>query len=146
MFYSDKKKTFESVFVPASIDKLDMSLYVPVDQYSKQDFNLNEAGWIRDTISTIARAQTIEEYNALVSRLTQVAAGSSLPDDLTDQQAFDMIKPRYSQSNQEIQQYIEFTNGSFAERVTAAYKKALGKSTDKSVDKPDVKEDTTPNV
>ena len=71
-----------------------------IDDYDEQDFNINEAGWIRNDISQLARAQSQAEYDAIMKRLVQ---RSDDPDDgLTDEEKFAVIKPRYCQSYNDV--------------------------------------------
>lgn len=102
-----------------------MSMLVPVDQYDAQDFNLNEAGWVRNSIAQIARAQSMDEYNALAARMVQVRVDNNLPEDVTDEQAFDLIKPRFAQSANEVQQFIEMSHDVYMKRMDEAYRKAV---------------------
>lgn len=82
---------------------------VPIDSFDSQDFNLNEAGWVRNDISQLARAQSLQEYNLIMSRLQVLQDSKSLPENMTVEQAFKTIKPRFCQSPNEIEQWIEFT-------------------------------------
>lgn len=82
---------------------------VPIDNFDSQDFNLNEAGWVRNDISQLARAQSLQEYNLIMSRLQVLQDSKSLPENMTVEQAFKTIKPRFCQSPNEIEQWIEFT-------------------------------------
>ena len=82
---------------------------VPIDSFDSQDFNLNDAGWVRNDISQLARAQSLQEYNLIMARLQVLKASNSLPEDMTVEQAFKTIRPRFCQSPNEIEQWIEFT-------------------------------------
>lgn len=82
---------------------------VPIDNFDGQEFNLNDAGWVRNDISQIARAQSLQEYNLIMSRLQVLDESKSLPDNMTVEQAIKSIKPRFCQSPNEIEQWIEFT-------------------------------------
>ena len=82
---------------------------VPIDDFDSQEFNLNEAGWVRNDISQLSRAQSLQEYNLIMSRLQVLQQSNSLPENMTIEQAFKTIKPRFCQSPNEIEQWIEFT-------------------------------------
>lgn len=98
---------------------------VTIDQFDAKDFNINEAGYIRNDISQLARAQSKSEYDAIMSRLVQLKNQGGLPDGTSNEDAIAMIKPRWAQSPNEIEQFIQMTNGNVMEKVNAAYEKAL---------------------
>ena len=50
-----------------------------VDQYDKQDFNLNDNGFIRNDICQLMRAQSQSEYDSKLRSLAELP-DSSLPD------------------------------------------------------------------
>lgn len=108
------------------VTRENMSLLVPVDQFDAQDFNKNDCGWTRNDIAQIARAQSLDEYHAIVDRLVEVRQQGGLPDGITDREAFDSIKPRYAQSACEVENFVVLTNDSVMQRVDDAYRKALG--------------------
>lgn len=92
-----------------------------IDTFDQQDFNLNEAGWIRNDISQMARAQSLSEYEAIMRRL--VTRPDEPDDGLTDDQRLQMIKPRYCQSYNEVVAFAEkMTDRSFA-ALHASYEK-----------------------
>lgn len=107
-----------------------------VDQFDAQPFNKNEAGWRRNDISELARATSKSQYDAIMSRLVELRQSGDIKDGTTVEQAISLIKPRFVQSPNEIEQFIEATNGSVMQRVTDAYNKAL-KDTKLSKDSPD---------
>lgn len=86
---------------------------------------MNEAGWVRNSIAQIARAQSMDEYNKLAARMVDFRVQNNLPEDVTDEQAFDMIKPRFAQSANEVQQFIEMSHDVYMKRMNDAYKKAV---------------------
>lgn len=96
-----------------------------VDQFDAQDFNLNDNGFVRNDISQLARAQSQSEYDSIMRRLVELKSQGGLPDDISNDEAISMIKPRWAQSPNEIQQFIEWTNGNVMDKVNEAYKKAL---------------------
>lgn len=103
-----------------------------VDQFDAQDFNQNEAGHIRNSISQLARAQSQSEYDSIMKRLVEIQKSEGIKEGTTVEEAISMIKPRYLQSPNEIEQFIEFTNGDIMSKVHDAYNKALER--DKSAD------------
>lgn len=96
-----------------------------IDQFDSQDFNLNEAGWIRNDISQLARATSQSQYDAIIRRLVELKQEGGIDEKTSIDDAIAMIKPRYAQSPNEIQQFIEMTNGNVMDKVTAAYQQAL---------------------
>lgn len=77
-----------------------------VDQYDKQDFNLNDNGFIRNDICQLMRAQSQSEYDSKLRSLAELP-DSSLPDNVTITDAIQFIQPRYSQSPAELAAYAE---------------------------------------
>ncbi len=96
-----------------------------IDQFDSQDFNQNEAGWIRNDISQLARATSQSQYDAIMRRLVELKQEGGIDEKTSIDEAIAMIKPRYAQSPNEIQQFLEMTNGDVMEKVTAAYQEAL---------------------
>lgn len=123
--FSIEAKIERPVIKRVKVTERNMSMLVPVDQYDSQEFNFNEAGWIRNSIAQIARAQSIDEYNKLAARMVEVRVQNNLPEDVTDEQAFDMIKPRFAQSANEVQQFIEMSHDVYMKRMDDAYRKAV---------------------
>lgn len=109
----------------------------PIDQFDSKDFNTNDAGWIRNDISQLARATSQSQYDAIVRRLVELKQEGGIPDGMTIEQAISQIKPRYAQSPNELEDFIKMTNGDFMARIDEAYQRAL---------KPDVKPDVVPDV
>lgn len=112
----------------------------PIDQFDSKDFNTNDAGWIRNDISQLARATSQSQYDAIMRRLVELKQQGGIPDDMTVEQAISQIKPRYAQSPNEIEEFIKMTNGDFMARFDVAYKRALSPDV-KPVEKPDVQPD-----
>lgn len=113
-------------------------LHVVIDDYAGKDFNRNDAGWIRNDLALLARAQSLQEYELIMSRLQEVRSQSNLPDGISDQQAFDMVVPRFAQSPLELERYVQMSNDSFVERVNKAYERSVkdvnvGSTTESSV-------------
>lgn len=96
-----------------------------VDQFDSQDFNENEAGWIRNDISQLARATSQSQYESIMRRLVELKQEGGIKDGTTVEEAISQIKPRYAQSPNEIEQFIALTNGNVMDKVNAAYQEAL---------------------
>lgn len=98
-----------------------------VDQFDQQDFNLNEAGYPRNSISQLARAQSQSEYDSIMRRLVEIKSDGGIKEGTTVEDAISQIKPRYVQSPNEIEQFIQFTNGDYMSKVNEAYEASLKK-------------------
>lgn len=104
-----------------------------IDQFDSKDFNENEAGHIRNDISQLARATSQSQYESIMRRLVEIKSEGGIPEGTRVEDAIAMIKPRYAQSPNEIEQFIQWTNGNVMEKLDAAYRKSLEKEV-----KPDV--------
>ena len=120
------------MFFPPIVDNLSQrkvnnsrEFLVSIDQFDSKDFNINEAGHIRNDISALARATSQSQYDALMKRLVELRNTGGIDEKTSIDDALSMIKPRYAQSPNEIEQFIQMTNGNVMEKVTAAYEKAL---------------------
>lgn len=83
-----------------------LSRVMAIDQYPSQDFNLNDCGWISNDLSQLARAQSQAEVELLLKRLTEIhAQKSNLPEKCSLKEAYDMIRPRYCQTENE---FVDF--------------------------------------
>lgn len=102
-----------------------------VDQYDGQDFNINEAGYPRNDISSLARAQSKSEFDAILARLNVTNDSQSLPKELSDKDALRLIKSKYTQSPNELEQFAAQLAQYDAEKIDAAYRTALA---DKKLD------------
>lgn len=86
-----------------------LSRVMAIDQYPSQDFNLNDCGWISNDLSQLARAQSQAEVELLLKRLTEIRAQkSNLPEKCTLKEAYDLIRPRYCQTENE---FVDFAIG-----------------------------------
>ena len=56
------KRKIVQVLVP-DMPKERLSLVMAVDQYPSQDFNRNDAGWISNDLSNLARAQSQAKHH-----------------------------------------------------------------------------------
>lgn len=79
---------------------------IPVDNFDCKDFNRNDAGWPRNDISQLARAQSQSEYDSILRRLVELKNTQTLPADMKVKDAISLIKPRYVQSPNEIDQFV----------------------------------------
>ena len=93
--------------IPVKIIDNRKSFQCTIDQFDSQDFNLNEAGWIRNDISQLARATSQSQYDAIMRRLVELKQEGGIDEKTSIDDAIAMIKPRYAQSPNEIQQFIE---------------------------------------
>lgn len=98
---------------------------VVIDQFDSMDFNLNPAGWPQNSISQLARAQSKSEYDAIMARLVELKQEGGLSPDVNIQEAIDSIKPRWCQSPNEIEQFVQLTNGSVMTKLNEAYEKSV---------------------
>lgn len=113
-----------------------------VDQYDKQDFNLNDNGFIRNDISQLMRAQSQAEYEMKLRTLTEIPP-SSLPDDVSTADAIALLTPRYAQSPAELAIFAETLARRDMVKYHDAYEKALK---DVSFKKDDAVVSSTANV
>lgn len=116
----------------------DVSLICVVDQFAGADFNLNDCGWIRNDLSSLARAQSQSEYNMILQRLTQIKQTGGIPDDMPLEDAIRNVKPRWAQSPNELETFMAMTNPGVFDRLDAAYRLATSGHVDTSVDAPEV--------
>lgn len=125
MFRSSNLKFDSSVFDYRDKEKTPLPEYlVCIDQFSGQDFNLNDAGWIRNDLSAAVRAQSLTEYQAIVNRLVEIKQQGGIPDDMPLDQAISQIKPRWAQSPNELEIFMQMTNDGAMSRLQDAYDKA----------------------
>lgn len=127
--YRYKKSFLKKFFVVPSISSslddvksaVKQSHLVPVDQFSGQDFFRNEAGWCRNTISALARCETLEQYKMLASRLVKIDPKCDNFQGLTIEERFKLIRPRGCQLPCEVNVYAETIASVDAERLRAVY-------------------------
>lgn len=98
----------------SSQEAANMSLAV-VDDSLDKDFYKNDAGWKRNDFSLAARAETLEQYTAIMARLNNTLVdvskdGGRKSKGLTREQGIALLKPRYCQSYTEIQQYSDYVS------------------------------------
>lgn len=97
---------------------------VPVDQYSGQEFFRNDAGWCRNTISSLARCETLEQYKMLASRLVKSDVKTDGLQDLSIDERFKLIRPRSCQLPCEVNVYAETIASIDADHLRVAYSNA----------------------
>lgn len=116
----------------------DISLICVVDQFAGADFNLNDSGWIRNDLSSLARAQSQSEYNMILQRLTEIKQDGGIPEDMSLQEAIKNVKPRWAQSPNELETFMAMTNQDAFDKLDDAYRKATADKIDTTVDALDV--------
>lgn len=116
----------------------DVSLICVVDQFAGADFNLNDCGWIRNDLSSLARAQSQSEYNMILQRLTEIKQTGGIPDDMSLEEAIKNVKPRWAQSPNELETFMAMTNQDAFDQLDEAYRKATAGKVDTKVDIPEV--------
>lgn len=99
---------------------------IPVDSFDVKAFNLNDAGWPRNDISQLARAQSQSEYDSILRRLVELKNTQTLPSDMKVKDAINLIKPRYVQSPNEIDDFLN----SLGSDTIASLELAYGKKRD----------------
>lgn len=97
-----------------SKEAAEMSLAV-VDDSLDKDFYKNDAGWKRNDFSLAARAETLEQYTAIMARLNNSLLdvgkdGGRQSKGLTREQGIALLKPRYCQSYTELQMYSDYVS------------------------------------
>lgn len=103
----------------------DKKTAVCIDQFDCQEFNENEAGWIRNDLSALARSTSQAQYDSIMKRLVEIKQQGGIPEGTPLKDAVAMIKPRWAQSPNEIEQFIEMSNGDVMARLNEAYEKSL---------------------
>lgn len=112
----------QKVFVQNDDKAFVKSVSIVIDQYDSKEFNLNDAGWPRNDIAQLARAQSKSEFDAIMSRLAVRDSGkSNFPDGMTDDQIYDTVRSRYAQSPLELEMFCEYSNGSMTDYLTSRF-------------------------
>lgn len=100
--------------------------YVQImDDYDSQEFNVNDAGFIRNDISQLARAQSQSEYEAMLRKLREMPVTSGIPDDMPIEDAIAMIRPRHMQTPSELELFATSLANVDMKRLNSAYAKAV---------------------
>lgn len=108
-----------------------------VDNFDSNHFNLNGAGFIRNDISRLARAQSEEEYRMILSTLQEVKNDMSLPKGLTNEDAIRLCKPRLSQSPSELAQFADVLASYDVSKRNAKIRQEAVKAVESSPDQVD---------
>lgn len=111
----------ERVIVKCETLTLKPSKLMAVDQFLSGDFNKNDAGWFRNDLSALAAAQTREQYEAILRRLKEMPSSSNIPEGTKLEDAFNFIRPRYVQTENEFADFAEFMTKKGLEAQEAAY-------------------------
>lgn len=98
---------------------------VPIDQFDSEEFNKNDFGFIRNDISQLARAQSVQEYDLLMKRLAVLKSKGDVSPDMTPEQAVSRVRSRYLQSPNELLSYAEQLAAGDMQKLDEAYRKAL---------------------
>lgn len=78
-----------------------------VDQTVNQDFNYNEFHRLRNDISALMAAQSVQEYESIAQRLKVIETKDNMQN-LTDEQKFAIIPSRYTQDPTELVAFTEY--------------------------------------
>lgn len=105
-------------------------LAVPIDQYDSEDFNRNDFGYIRNDISQLARAQSVQEYDLIMKRLSVLKSKGDIPADMKPTDAIARVRSRYLQSPNELLSYAESLANGDMQKLDDAYREALRKQED----------------
>ena len=111
---------------------------MPVDNYLNQDWNYNEAGWLRNDISALAAAQTKEQYELIARRLKELPAVSLIPAGTKVEEAFNMIRPRFCQTENEFVEFAGYMTEQGMRNIESAYQNVVKRDEKPAVDKPAV--------
>ena len=121
------KKVIEKCPIPA-LPESRFSRVIPIDKFNAQDFNKNDAGWISNDISALSRAQSMQEVEILLKRLQEFKSSSNLPEGVKLKDAFNFIRPRACQSENEFVEFAGFLGEKAKANIDAAYQAEFVKS------------------
>lgn len=107
------------------------ALAVPIDQFDSEDFNINDFGYIRNDISQLARAQSVQEYDLIMKRLAVLKSKGDIPDDMNPTAAIARVRSRYLQSPNELLSYAESLANGDMQKLDDAYREALRNQEDR---------------
>lgn len=109
-----------------------------VENFDGQPFNINEAGFVRNDLSRLARAQTQQEFQLILSQLSE-RESSSLPKDMPVADAIKLCRPRYAQSPSELAEYSEtLAQYQFARQQKVVRQRAVAAADSSVADSPAV--------
>lgn len=126
---------FKQVFDRPALDvkvrklkKVDLHRVAAIDQYDAQPFNISESGHIANDITSLARAQSKQEFDMILSRLQQIEKSNELPQTMSDKERISLVRSRYTQSPTELMRFAEQLAHYDADKIDDAYRKALADS------------------
>lgn len=99
-----------------------------VDQFGVQDFGRNDSGWPRNTISMLARCQTMEQYKMIAQRLVEQPVKSDPNSRLSIADQFALVRPRYAQTPSECEALALQLAQMDMSKINDAYDKAVDKA------------------
>lgn len=99
-----------------------------VDQFGVQDFGRNDSGWPRNTISMLARCQTMEQYKMIARRLVEQPVKSDPASRLPIADQFALVRPRYAQTPGECEALALQLAQMDMSKINDAYDKAVDKA------------------
>lgn len=121
-----KEHTFEDVPQKDFVELVKQHRVMSIDQFSGKDFNINAAGHVSSCISTLARAQSYDQFKAIVE---QIGVNRNLKygcnDKLSMKENISLIRSRYAQSYAELEQYSKQLEAMQRGALDDAYREAL---------------------
>lgn len=94
-----------------NVDSKGREKFLDVDPSMSQEFNINEHGFIRNDISAAMMATSQSEFDAKISNLQAISEDVH---NMSDDELFDAILPRYSQSPNDFIRYTEYLAEKYA--------------------------------
>ena len=82
----------------------------PIDQFNSQSFNVGFNGLPANDITLLARAQSLKEYEVILSRLQEVKSSGVNNKGKTDKQIIGEMMPSWVQSPAEIDKFMSWYN------------------------------------
>lgn len=99
--------------LPRQLDKNKNAVNaIPVDQFNSQEFNLGLNGLPASDITLLARAQSIKEYELILSRLQEVRTKNPNNKGKSDKQIIGEMMPSWVQTPAEIDKFVDWYNAS----------------------------------
>ena len=102
-----------------------LSRVCKVDQFATQPFNIGDFGYPRNSIASMAHAQTYEEYKAIASMLQQTPKEFNVPKGTKFEDAIKLVRPRMCQSPAELEIFANQLAQLDMDKANDAYLKAL---------------------
>lgn len=103
-----------------TIDKV-----VAIDTFDSQDFNKNDAGWIRNDLAQLARATSQSQYDSIMRRLVELHASGSIPEGVSNEDALKLLRPHFAQTPDELVTFAQRLANADMSALSDAYQKAL---------------------